>query len=260
MGSDAVTRATTVSEKEVLYFKQLCENWWDEDGEMLLLHKNSKLLAPYLRDCIIRNEQVTAEVAGSSTPLQNVKILEVGCGGGILSERIAEMGCELTAIDVTPELLELAKAHASTNPTTSKIRYMAESAENHAENNAQKYDVVVSSFVLEHVDDKDYFIKSCTKCLKPNGLLFLTAVSNSFWSWLINIKLFENVLGLIPKGMHDRKQCIAPQETQQLLISNNCEIIDVRGYLYNLLNRRFFWTPPSLASLLYIVQAKKNEF
>uniref|UniRef100_A0A1Y1KQC3 Methyltransferase type 11 domain-containing protein n=3 Tax=Photinus pyralis TaxID=7054 RepID=A0A1Y1KQC3_PHOPY len=244
------TNRSTINEKEVSFFKNLSEGWWKEDSGLQLLHETNRMMGAFVQDELFRTGLKTQDAPGGG----QVKILEVGCGGGFLTEILARMDCEVTAIDVAPELVEIAKNHASSDPVTSKTTYIAQSIEDHTKHNADKYDIVISNFVLEHVDDKEYFLESCTKCVKRGGLFIVSAISKTIWSWLM-INLHERVCGYVPSGTHDWNMCITAQDTHKMIRKNNFEIIETRGYFHNILTGKLSWW--SEWSLAYVIEAKK---
>ncbi|XP_031337319.1 ubiquinone biosynthesis O-methyltransferase, mitochondrial-like [Photinus pyralis] len=243
---------TTIIKSRLSYFQQFSEDWWKEDGEMRLLHGNNRLLGSFMHDELTRHGYLTE----GDNCLTKVRVLDVGCGGGFLSEILAKMGCEVTGIDVTSNLVEAAKIHASSDPLTSKTVYITESVEDHAKNNAEKYDVVVSNFVIEHVDDKEYFLNLCMQCVKPGGLFFVTAINKTFLSWLIIITLYKNLFKIIHADMHEWSQFTPVQYTRQIILKNNFEILDTRGYRHSLLSWKWSWS--SIWGVAYVIEARKR--
>ncbi|KAB0795893.1 hypothetical protein PPYR_09954 [Photinus pyralis] len=244
-------------DEKLRLLKGLNERWWDEDGNLVTLHSSCKLIAPYIRDEIIHAGIARADAASGLTPLDDVTALEVGCGGGILTERLAKMGCTVTGIDVIGELIAVAKRRASSDPLLkTKVSYKKESIEHHAANNAEKYDVVVSHFCLEQAEDQQTFIESCGKCLKPGGAIFITTVSKTILSWLGIVLLYEKLFKCIPVGMHDWNRCLTADKCHQILQRHNLKTIATRGFYYNYFSKRSFWI--RCASLFYITYAKKK--
>ncbi|KAK5642229.1 hypothetical protein RI129_008396 [Pyrocoelia pectoralis] len=246
-----------LDEQKFRIISRLNELWWNENGDLVTLHSSSKLLARYIRDEIVRGGIARADSMHTDTPLSDVSVLEVGCGGGILTEQLARMGCTITGIDVIVDLIEVGKQRASSDPfLLSKVIYKKESVEEHAVHNAEKYDVVVSHFCLEQSDDHNSFINFCSKCLKPGGIIFTSTVSKTFWSWLGIVYLFEKFLKCIPVGMHDWDRCITAGDFRQILKRNDCTTIGTRGFYYNYFTKNSFWIPG--LCLFYITHAKKN--
>ncbi|KAF5273983.1 hypothetical protein FQA39_LY01099 [Lamprigera yunnana] len=213
------TEKTTIDENESSFFNSLCNNWWNENELMIALHNVNQKILPFMCDQIISTGIVKSGTGEGS--LEGLHILEVGCGGGFLSEGLARTGCKLIAIDISAELIEVAKQHALSDPTLPQIAYSQETIEDHCKNNHQKYDVVIANFVLEHVSDHDYFVKCCADCVKPGGSLLLSAMAQTFWSWMIMIVLYESIFRAAPKGCHDYYKCINSTTTEELIKSQN---------------------------------------
>lgn len=168
------TKVRTVDHDEVLKHMRLAEGWWDEQGDMKALHAMNKLRIQFVRDGMIFMNAVKQASIKTPRPLTGLKILDVGCGGGILSEPLARIGAEVTGIDPGQKLIDVAKCHAEEDPELSgKITYLCEDIIDHAVDNAEKYDAIVASEVIEHVPSKEKFIESCSAVLKVKDLHFL---------------------------------------------------------------------------------------
>ncbi|KAF5276760.1 hypothetical protein FQR65_LT16210 [Abscondita terminalis] len=201
---------STVDKEECEYFNSISSTWW-ENPKLAMLRKLCELFSPYI--CSIIQETFPEK------PLGSLRILEVGCGGGFLSEELARAGCNLVAIDVAEDLLEIAKTHSKSDPNLPKITFLLDSVENHCKENHQQYDVVISNFVLEHVADHDYFIKCCSDCLKPRGLLFISALPRNLISRFVLIFMGENILKVFPKGSHNYKKFIDASDAERIIRS-----------------------------------------
>lgn len=160
-------KISTLDEKEVVKHVNIADGWWDEHGDLKALHSMNKLRIQLVRDGLIYTKTADVENPTGPRPLHGVKILDVGCGGGILSEPLARIGADVTGIDPGQKLIDIARTHAAEDPTVSgKIKYICESIEDHANNNKEKYDAVVASEVIEHVSSKDAFMEACANVLK----------------------------------------------------------------------------------------------
>ncbi|KAF5273966.1 hypothetical protein FQA39_LY01081 [Lamprigera yunnana] len=248
------TEKTTIDPNERTFFNALSNNWWTKNGPVRLQRLNHKMLS-FMCDQIRSTGIVKSGTCDGS--LEGLHILEVGCGGGFLSEELARKGCKLTAIDISGELIDVAKQHALSDPTLPQIAYLQEAIEDHCKSNHQKYDVVISNFVLEHVSDHDYFVKCCADCVKPGGSLILGAVAKTFWSWMIIIVLTEYVFGYAPKGCHDYYKCINSSTTEGLIRSHGLEVKKTQGVCYNPFTREFYWVP--FHSILYTTHAIRRK-
>ncbi|KAK4883838.1 hypothetical protein RN001_000109 [Aquatica leii] len=227
--------------------QSLSSDWWN-NPKLKILHNVCNLFAPYICDNIKEKYP--------DKPLQSLRILEVGCGGGFLTEGLARAGCNLVAIDINEDAIEIAKAHSENDPTVPKIKYLVEMVEEHCKKNPQKYDVVISNFVLEHVADHDYFIKCCSDCVKPGGLLFMSAMAKTFLGWLGAILILEYVLRVLPAGIHHYDQCIAASDAQRIMESHGLMVRDTKGVFYNLLTKNVFYFPTN--TFAYIIFAERR--
>lgn len=157
----------TIDQDEVEKLSKMSSKWWNLDGEMRALHAMNKLRVQLVRDCLIYSKYGTLEGDRLAKPLDDLKIMDVGCGGGILSEPLARIGAKVTGLDASPELIEVAKNHLALDPTLAgNIEYVCGSVEEHAKEKPEYYDAVVASEVLEHVVQKDLFLESCANSLK----------------------------------------------------------------------------------------------
>lgn len=158
---------TTVEDHEVSKHAKLADVWWDENGEMKPLHSMNKLRVQLVRDGLFVTKMADSSLLNKPKPLTNMKILDVGCGGGILSEPLARIGADVTGIDPGTEVISVARSHALKDSSLAgKIHYFCESIEDHAVENKEKYDAVVASEVIEHVTAKEQFLESCSNVLK----------------------------------------------------------------------------------------------
>ncbi|CAH1130619.1 unnamed protein product [Ceutorhynchus assimilis] len=215
----------------------------------------NNLRVPLVRNGLIKQGAVSKENINSFTPLRGLFILDVGCGGGILSEALALLGAKVTGIDMDPKVIELAKFHAQQNNLS--IDYRLSSIEEHAMKNVEKFDAVVASEVIEHVKDKVQFIDACEKSLKPSGSIFLTTLSKTIFTEMIAIHLFENVFNFLPKGTHQIEDCIEPEQLQKLLENNCLQTKEIRGMFYNLFTNEWSWCLPTC--IFYSLHAVKSK-
>lgn len=204
-----------MDKKEVEFHSNLSEVWWDVTGRMKALHSMNPLRVQLIRDGLAN---AGLKEANPSTPLDGIKILDVGCGGGILSEPLARIGATVTGLDASTQLISTAKEHASLDKNISgRLSYVASTIEDHTSSNQATYDVVVASEIIEHITDQEFFLKSCTNVVKPGGSIFITTPGKTASSWLVAILMAEYVLRIIPQGTHDWNKFISPEETQRLL-------------------------------------------
>jgi polyprenyldihydroxybenzoate methyltransferase/3-demethylubiquinol 3-O-methyltransferase len=198
---------------------------------------------PLIRDGLATTGVVKEEYKNTSLVLKDLNILEVGCGGGILTEALARIQANMTAIDPGDRLIDVAKEHLSTDPKISgRVQYLAETVEAHSIRNQEKYDAVIASEVLEHVKDKVSFLEHCVMALKPGGSLFLTTLNKTTISWLGGIVAAEYILRLLPRNTHDWDKFISPLEVERILASFNCSPVLVHGMAYDPLRNQWCWT------------------
>lgn len=167
--------------------------------------------------------------------LKGFKILDVGCGAGILSEALAKCGAEVVGIDPSELLISAARDHRKPDMS---VNYLCELIQDHVVENSGVYDAVVASEVVEHIADKDSFLKSCVAALKPGGSIFITTFNKNWWSWVAAIIFAEYILGLLPKHTHAYDQFITPQDLSDLLTKLNCRPTQVVGFRYNFIRRK----------------------
>ena len=184
--------------------------------------------------------------------LENLKILDIGCGGGLISEPLSRLGGKVTGIDASEKNVKVAKLHAQKNNL--KIRYLQNSPEKFEEYNS--YDIILNLEIVEHVDDINLYIKSCEKLLKKNGLMFTATINRTFTSYVKAIIGAEYVLRWLPIGTHEWSKFIKPEELENYLNKNNFKTIDVKGLEFNPLFRK--WKRSDDFSVNYIICSKKN--
>lgn len=249
----AAQTQTTVDQHEVDKHTVLLNEWWNPNGTMKALHSMNELRVPFVRDGLI-HEPLEER---SLKPLQNKSILDVGCGGGILSEPLARLGAQVTGIDASKELINLAKQHSEVNMAIkdNMPNYLHTTIEEHATNNENRYDGVVASEIIEHVADKELFVKSCLKTLKPEGRIYFTTPNRTPLSNIVGVFLAENIFKIVPQGTHDYTKFIKPNELTFLLERNDCHVEIIYGGFYSVLRNR--WCFINSHEFLYFLQACK---
>ena len=207
---------------EIAKFGAIAEDWWNPEGKMKPLH----LLNP------LRLEYITKH-----TDLNNKKILDIGCGGGILSEAMAKKGADVTGIDVSAEVINIAQQHAKQNNLT--ICYQLISAEALAQQQPEHFDVITCMELLEHVPDPSSIIQACATLIKPNGTLFFSTVNRNLKSYLTAIIGAEYIFHLLPKGTHDYSKLIRPSELSRWASRAGLTLKDMSGIRYKFLDGSF---------------------
>ena len=205
-----------IDKQEVKKFADLAEEWWNEKGDFKPLHVINPLRANYIKE---------------KTDLTNKNILDVGCGGGLLSEALYDLGGVVTGIDAAGPGIEVAKIHAKKN--NKNISYFEKTAEVLNKEKSGTFDIVTCLEVLEHVPDPENLVKTCTELLKPGGLLFLSTINKNPRSWITAIVGAEYIFNILPKGTHEFKKFIKPSELASYIRNANAELIETKGMFYN---------------------------
>jgi 2-polyprenyl-6-hydroxyphenyl methylase/3-demethylubiquinone-9 3-methyltransferase len=213
-----------VDHNEIAKFTAIAERWWDPDGEFKPLHQINPLRVAYI-----------IEQAGG---IQDAQTLDIGCGGGILSEALAKCGAIVTGIDLAKESLEVAKLHGLESGI--KVKYECLSAEDMAQQQPKQYDVVTCLEMLEHVPDPASVVRAAAKCVKPGGKVFFSTLNRNPKSYLMAILGAEYLLNLVPKGTHDYKKFIKPSELMRMIDETELVIDDTTGLHFNPLSNDYF--------------------
>ncbi|XP_033220281.1 ubiquinone biosynthesis O-methyltransferase, mitochondrial [Belonocnema kinseyi] len=243
-----------VDVQDVSRHSNLSENWWDTNGSLRGLHALNRLRVQFIRDGLAN---VGHEEASPSLPLEGISIVDVGCGGGILTEPLARIGAEVIGVDPSSELIKTAKRHAALDSSLSKrLHYIQTTVEDLTRTSQKQFDAVVTSEVLEHVPDKETFLKYCTDLVKPGGSIFITTINKTIPSWLGGIITAEYLLKIVPAGTHDWNKFIAPKETRRLLERYNCRTKLIHGMMYNPIKNEWHWT--SFTGINYAIHAIKR--
>ena len=241
-------KISTINKKEIEKFSKIAEEWWNPSGKFKPLHKFNPIRISYIKNNIIKSLKITDK----NKPLKKVKILDVGCGGGLLSEPMSRLGAEVTGIDASKKNIEVAKIHAQKNNL--KIKYVWGSPDNYKTDT--KFDVILNMEIIEHVDDISFFLKSCSKLLKKNGIMFVATLNKTLKSYLFAIIGAEYFLRWLPIGTHDWDKFVKPDDLINILKKNNFILNELRGMKFNLINDE--WNFSSDNSVNYIAKFTKN--
>jgi 2-polyprenyl-6-hydroxyphenyl methylase/3-demethylubiquinone-9 3-methyltransferase len=207
---------SNVDHSEIDKFSALAHRWWDPTSEFKPLHAINPLRLGWIQ---------------SITNLQGKRILDVGCGGGILAESISKAGATVTGIDLSSKALKVAELHQLESGTS--VRYLTISAEDLAKEESQSYDVVTCMEMLEHVPDPSSVVQACAKLCKPGGHIFFSTLNRNPKSYLFAIIGAEYILQLLPKGTHQYEKFIKPSELAQFTRAAGLEVIELKGMTYN---------------------------
>ena len=223
--------ADTRDSREVAKFEALASEWWSVDGKFRPLH----MLNPCRLDCIL--DQIRAEFHFSSRnqkPLENLTLVDIGCGGGLLCEPMARLGADVTGVDASPATIGAAKAHAA--QSSLDIRYDCSTAESLAEN-GESFDIVLAMEIIEHVPDPAAFVRVCAALLNPGGLMICSTLNRTLKSFALAIVGAEYVLRWLPRGTHDWQRFITPAELDVMMVDAGLEPLDCKGLVFNPISR-----------------------
>jgi len=241
--------STTINKEEIQKFSRLAEEWWDVNGKFKPLHMFNPIRIEYITDNIKKYFTITNDKANY---LEGLNILDIGCGGGLISEPMARLGAKVTGIDASAKNISIAKIHSEKNEL--KINYFNTSPENFKE--IEKFDVILNLEIVEHVDNVNLYIKSCYKLLKKNGLMFTATLNRSFASYIKAIIGAEYILRWLPIGTHDWNKFIKPEELERFLYQEKFSTLDIKGLEFNPFLKK--WKKSNNLSVNYIISSFKN--
>ena len=241
-------KINTINKKEIEKFSKMASEWWDPQGKFKPLHKFNPIRIKYIKDCIIEHFNINKK----EQPLKNLEILDIGCGGGLLSEPISRLGAKVTGIDASIKNIHMAKFHSKKNKL--KINYICSSPEKLEVK--KKFDVVLNMEIVEHVENIDYFIQQSSKFLKKNGLMFVATINKTLKSYLFAIIGAEYVLRWLPIGTHDWEKFVEPKKLINSAKKNNLSLIKIDGVKFNPIVNE--WKISNDKSVNYISNFKKS--
>ena len=238
---------SSVNKKEIEKFSKMAAEWWDPEGKFKPLHKFNPIRIKYIKDNIIYSFKLKSR----QQPLQKINILDIGCGGGLLSEPMARLGANVTGIDASDKNIKIAKLHAKKNKLN--INYFCSSPEKLKIK--KKFDVILNMEIIEHVEDINFFIKSCSKLLKKNGLMFVATLNKTLKSYVFAIIGAEYVLRWLPIGTHDWEKFVKPEDLKNILSKNNLKIEKIDGMNFDIFKDE--WNISKDTSINYIAKSLK---
>jgi 2-polyprenyl-6-hydroxyphenyl methylase/3-demethylubiquinone-9 3-methyltransferase len=241
--------ASTVDEAEVAQFAALADTWWDPRGKMAVLHKFNPVRLTYIRDAACKRFGRDAKKLDC---LADLRILDIGCGGGLLSEPLARLGASVVGADPGEANIEAARLHAARTQTA--VDYRVTTAEALA-NLGEKFDIVLAMEVVEHVADVGLFIRRCAEMVNPAGMMIVATLNRTLKSFALAIVGAEYVLGWVPRGTHRWEKFVTPNELEIALEQAGLRVSDETGVMYNLLADR--WQTTSDTDVNYMVTAER---
>ena len=228
--SDNIGTSSSQDVKDTAQFDKLGDQWWNLNGPMAPLHHFTPVRVGFILD-MIKRYGIAGQIARDTAPLAGVRILDIGCGGGLLAEPFARLGADVTAIDASGEAIQSAKAHANAQALT--INYRACLSEDLA-SEGQKFDLIYSSEVIEHVAARKPFIGAIADMLAPDGLVVITTINRTLAA-LSTVKIgAEYITGQIPKGTHDYEKFVTPTELQAEFRAHNIALDHLTGFVPSL--------------------------
>ena len=238
----------TINKKEIEKFSKIAEEWWDPVGKFKPLHKFNPIRINYIKENIIK----TLKINEKEKPLKQLKILDIGCGGGLLSEPMCRLGAEVTGIDASNQNINVAKLHAKKNNL--KINYICSSPEKL--NTNIKFDIILNMEIIEHVENVNFFLKTCSNLLKKNGIMFVATLNKTLKSYVFAIIGAEYILRWLPIGTHEWEKFVKPEELIEILKKNNLNLDKLDGMKFNLITNK--WEINSDKSVNYIAKFIKH--
>ena len=238
----------TINKEEILKFSKMADEWWDPEGKFKPLHNFNPIRIKYIKSSILSN----FNKRNSDLPLKGIEILDIGCGGGLLSEPMQRLGAKVTGIDASKKNIAIAKIHAKKNNL--KIKYINSSPEKLKIK--KKFDVILNMEIIEHVDDIDLFIKKSSELLKKNGLMFIATLNKTLKSYFFAIIGAEYILRWLPIGTHDWQNFVEPKKLIEYGKNNSLELVKIDGLNFNPISQH--WKISDDKSVNYIANFKKN--
>jgi 2-polyprenyl-6-hydroxyphenyl methylase/3-demethylubiquinone-9 3-methyltransferase len=240
---------TTVDKREIEKFSKLAKDWWNPNGKFKPLHRFNPARIAFVKDKLISHFGLNST---SSEPLKELKILDIGCGGGLLCEPIKRLGASVVGIDPSINNIEVAKLHSKEMDLD--IKYIHCSPENLNLNT--KFDVILNMEVVEHVSNLDLFIKNCSNLVKKNGIMFVATINKNLKSYAFAILGAEYVLRWLPIGTHAWEKFLTPENLESIANKNNFIVDEVVGMKFNFLLNK--WKKSSDTSVNYISTFLRN--
>ena len=240
---------TTINKEEIQKFSKIADEWWDANGKFKPLHVFNPIRIKYIKEKCISHFNLKEN---KDKPLSSLKILDIGCGGGLISEPMCRLGASVTGMDASSRNISIAQLHAEKNSL--KIEYVNSSPEKNNLN--KKFDVILNLEIVEHVDNLDLFLKSSSKLLNKNGIMFVATINRTFESYIKAIVGAEYILRWLPIGTHEWNKFLKPEEVEKKLENLNLKKLNKDGFKYNIITQE--WSKTEDCSVNYIVVAEKS--
>ncbi|MEK1874194.1 MAG: bifunctional 2-polyprenyl-6-hydroxyphenol methylase/3-demethylubiquinol 3-O-methyltransferase UbiG [Rhizobium altiplani] len=240
---------STIDQEEVDRFSAMAAEWWSPTGKFKPLHKFNPVRLAYIRDKAAEN---FGRDVRSPRPLEGLRVLDIGCGGGLLSEPVARMGASVVGADPSEKNIGIASTHAKASGVS--VDYRAVTAEQLAEA-GETFDIVLNMEVVEHVADVDFFLGTCARMVRPGGLMFVATINRTMKAAALAIFAAENILRWLPRGTHQYEKLVRPEEIEKPVADNGLSIIDRTGVFFNPLSNQ--WNLSKDMDVNYMMLAKR---
>ena len=241
---------STIDQSEVDRFSAMAAEWWDPTGKFKPLHKFNPVRLEYIRDRACRQ---FGRDARAHKPLEGLRVLDIGCGGGLLSEPMSRMGAQVLGADASEKNIRIAQTHAEQSGAI--VDYRAVTAEALAAD-GEKFDIVLNMEVVEHVSDVPFFIETCASMVKPGGLMFVATINRTFKAAALAIVAAENILRWLPRGTHQYEKLVRPEEIEAPLTASGMAVTDRTGVFFNPLSNR--WNLSKDMDVNYMLVAERT--
>jgi 2-polyprenyl-6-hydroxyphenyl methylase / 3-demethylubiquinone-9 3-methyltransferase len=240
---------STINKEEIQKFSRLADEWWDVNGKFKPLHMFNPIRIEYITSMLKQHFKINNS---ETNFLNGLNILDIGCGGGLISEPMARLGAKVTGIDASEKNIKIAKIHSEKSKL--EINYLNKSPEQLK--NEKKFDVILNLEIVEHVENVNFYIKSCYNLLKKDGIMFTATLNRSLTSYLKAIIGAEYILRWLPIGTHDWNKFLKPEELEKILHDEKFHTLDLSGLEFNPISSK--WKKTQNLSVNYIVSSLKN--
>jgi 2-polyprenyl-6-hydroxyphenyl methylase/3-demethylubiquinone-9 3-methyltransferase len=241
-------KISTINRGEIDKFSKMANEWWNPEGKFKPLHKFNPIRIQYIKENITKHFNINKK----NLPLRNLKILDIGCGGGLLSEPMSRLGAKVTGIDASEKNIKIANAHLKKSKL--KINYICASPES-LKTTKEQFDVILNMEIVEHVEDVELFIKKSSELLKKKGLMFVATLNKTLKSYIFAIVGAEYILRWLPIGTHEWEKFVEPSKLIEYGKINSLKLEKINGMKFNPLNNK--WNISEDKSVNYIAEFKK---
>jgi len=240
-------KTNTINKKEIEKFSKIAEEWWNPNGKFKPLHKFNPIRIKYIKE----NIESDLNIKNKYKPLNGLSVLDIGCGGGLLSEPMARLGAKVVGIDASDRNIKVAKYHLKKSKL--KIKYLNASPE--SLKTSEKFDIILNMEIVEHVENVNFFIKQSSKFLKKSGIMFIATLNQTLKSYIFAIIGAEYILQWLPVGTHDWNKFVKPETLTNICKKNYLDLKKINGMTFNpILNK---WSVSDDKSVNYIMKLKK---